>query len=582
MLPLAFLLLALLAEARPQGQPGDVNGQNGGSRESMTHTTVISTPSESSSSLESTSSSSSDSSKTGISTAVIVPVVVVIVLGATFLLIFKYRKYIASKWNERLSGTRRSRSGTESASRILTADELSGSPSRTDVNTNNGGGAGAANDNGNGNINRRGANGNGRPRRNRNGEYLRRTESGRSIRTLPVYSKEAGDEELVLVRRRSSSIMSDDTVILEHETIVEENESLPTHTRTSSEDAPRPEPTAEATVDFMAQPESPTGFPQSAPAATTQHPDRLSTPDATRHDSITRRGWGEAPTYLEAMSSPPFASANADLEAGTGSRPGPTLRTRTSSAFRDFLSRAGFSNPSRPMEMSQHPHSTTALPLLHPVTSRISTQSSLHARTPSSYPSPWHSSHSLIISSPIPNTAMRASFDSTAIPRAGLSDDQMRFLSSNEAVNLVGVRMQDPPEGRKNRRRRGSEAVSVLALGGDGEGEGEGGGEGPRTWEQSEEHRRSLILSPTPSAGGGEGSGSGTPQPEDAPQRGVASEEQDGQEERSPAEATIPKPSFLSASSPALLPPAPVFEIEPPTPIAGQMAVRIPSPTIRV
>ncbi|TYJ51429.1 hypothetical protein B9479_008000 [Cryptococcus floricola] len=573
MLPLV-LLLAALAEARPQGQDGGENRQNGGSRGSMTQHSMASTPTESSAS---DSSSSSDSSKTGVSTAVIVPVVVVIVLGTILLLVFKFRKWITSKWNERFSSTRRSRSGTDAASRILTADELSGSPSRTNVDNNAAGGADA----GNGNRNRRGANG--RPRRTRNGEYLRRTESGRSIRTLPVYSKEAGDEELVLVRQRSSSIMSDDTVTLEHETIVEESESFPTHNRTSSEET-RPEPITEEAVELIAgvEPESPTPMPHSAPATITQNPDRTSTPDASRHDSITRRGWGEAPTYLEAMSSPPISSPNADLEAGTDNRPVPTLRTRTSSAFKDFLSRAGFSNQSRPMEMSQHPHSSTALPLLQPVTSRISTQSSLHPGT-STYPSPWHSSHSLLISSPIPNTAMRASFDSTAIPRAGLSDDQMRFLSSNEAVNLVGVRMQDPPEGRKNKRRRGSEAVSVLALGGSGEREGQGqeeeeGGQGPPTWEQSEEHRRSLILSPTP--GEGEGSGSGAIQAEDTEQRGGASESE--RQEEIPSQATVPKPSSPSTSSPALLPPAPVFEVEPPTPVAGQMTSQIPSPTIRV
>jgi hypothetical protein len=38
-----------------------------------------------------------------------------------------------------------------------------------------------------------------RGRRSR-GRALRRTESGRSVKTLPEYSKEAGDEELVLVR----------------------------------------------------------------------------------------------------------------------------------------------------------------------------------------------------------------------------------------------------------------------------------------------------------------------------------------------------------------------------------------------
>ena len=43
-------------------------------------------------------------------------------------------------------------------------------------------------------------NGNGRRQRRSRGRALRRTESGRSVKTLPEYSKEAGDEELVLVR----------------------------------------------------------------------------------------------------------------------------------------------------------------------------------------------------------------------------------------------------------------------------------------------------------------------------------------------------------------------------------------------
>lgn len=42
--------------------------------------------------------------------------------------------------------------------------------------------------------------GNGRRARRSRGRALRRTESGRSVKTLPEYSKEAGAEELVLVR----------------------------------------------------------------------------------------------------------------------------------------------------------------------------------------------------------------------------------------------------------------------------------------------------------------------------------------------------------------------------------------------
>lgn len=37
---------------------------------------------------------------------------------------------------------------------------------------------------------------------------MRRTESGRSVKTLPEYSKEAGDEELVLVRYVASTASS--------------------------------------------------------------------------------------------------------------------------------------------------------------------------------------------------------------------------------------------------------------------------------------------------------------------------------------------------------------------------------------
>lgn len=61
----------------------------------------------------------------------------------------------------------------------LTAEELAGTSGRNSSNGTNA---------------RRG-----RGRRPR-GRALRRTESGRSVKTLPEYSKEAGDEELVLVR----------------------------------------------------------------------------------------------------------------------------------------------------------------------------------------------------------------------------------------------------------------------------------------------------------------------------------------------------------------------------------------------
>ena len=48
---------------------------------------------------------------------------------------------------------------------------------------------------GNGEQGRRPGNSRNRPRR-----WVRRTDSGHSVRTLPEYSLEAGDQELVLVR----------------------------------------------------------------------------------------------------------------------------------------------------------------------------------------------------------------------------------------------------------------------------------------------------------------------------------------------------------------------------------------------
>ena len=68
-----------------------------------------------------------------------------------------------------------------------------------------------------------------------------------------------------------------------------------------------------------------------------------------------------------------------------------------------------------------------------------------------SYTSPWSSSHSLHgihISSPVPNSAVRASFEA---PRGGLTEDQMRFLGSREAVNIAGV----PVDASGRRRSRG-------------------------------------------------------------------------------------------------------------------------------
>jgi hypothetical protein len=83
--------------------------------------------------------------------------------------------------------------GIHAASLVsLTAEDLAGTGRSRRSN-----GTSGTTTNGTGNGN---DNGNGRRQRRSRGRALRRTESGRSVKTLPEYSKEAGDEELVLVR----------------------------------------------------------------------------------------------------------------------------------------------------------------------------------------------------------------------------------------------------------------------------------------------------------------------------------------------------------------------------------------------
>lgn len=177
--------------------------------------------------------------------------------------------------------------------------------------------------------------------------------------------------------------------------------------------------------------------PQTAPAA------------STSMQAIQDQGWGEAPTYLEAMSAlNPDAPRPSQVPP-----PRPGALQRTASGFRDLITRpfapGAFRSPptadasSTPAGGRSRAGSTSAL--LHPTTSRFSIAST------ADYPSPWASTHSLLISPPVPNSAMRASFDGSSIPKGGLTKEQMRFLSSNKAVNLVGIRLEDVPSHRRRR-----------------------------------------------------------------------------------------------------------------------------------
>ena len=197
-------------------------------------------------------------------------------------------------------------------------------------------------------------------------------------------------------------------------------------------------------------------------------------------ETLQTQGWGEAPTYLEAMSShDPDAPRLVQVPA-----PRPSALQRTASGFKDLITKpfapGSFRLPtSHPVQQRARGPSVSSS-LLHPTNSRLSTASS-------EYPSPWASSHSLLISPPVPHTAMRASFDGSDIPRGGLNEAQMKFLSSKEAVALVGIKLEDVPAhkrrstmsghaspGSGSGTRRGSEAAELP----------------PPSWEQLDSERR--------------------------------------------------------------------------------------------
>jgi hypothetical protein len=189
-------------------------------------------------------------------------------------------------------------------------------------------------------------------------------------------------------------------------------------------------------------------------------------------ETLQSQGWGEAPTYLEAMSSHnPDAPLPPQVPA-----PRPSALQRTATGFRDLISKPFAPGSFRlPTSYAQRDRPSTSSSLLHPTTSRFST-----ASTSSDYPSPWASSHSLLISPPVPHTAMRASFDGTDIPRGGLNEAQMKFLSSKEAVALVGVKLEDVPA-----HKRRKSAMSGNASPGS-----EAGDLPPPSWEQLDGERR--------------------------------------------------------------------------------------------
>lgn len=202
-------------------------------------------------------------------------------------------------------------------------------------------------------------------------------------------------------------------------------------------------------------------------------------------EMLQTRPRDEAPSYLEAMSShDPDAPRPVQVPG-----PRPSALQRTASGFREFITKPFAPGSFRSTALDPTPGrqrgASTSSNLLHPTMSRYSTAS---ASTGADYPSPWASSHSLLISPPVPNTAVRASFDGASIPKGGLTKEQMRFLSSSEAANLMGTRLDEVPA---HKRRRRSELSPHGSPGSDHAGRGaELGDIPPPSWAQLEGERR--------------------------------------------------------------------------------------------
>ncbi|ORY24289.1 hypothetical protein BCR39DRAFT_507514 [Naematelia encephala] len=423
-------------------------------------------------------SSTSDSSQPKWMISAIVPVVIIVVTLVIIGILYRFRKPVKEYFSSFSNSTHAFQPVGSGSTRTLTAEELATS-GRSRAGTNATGSSTVNSGSPLTTVSGNAAQGRNRPARRSYRRNLRRTESGQSVKTLPEYRKEAGDQELVLVPQRSSSIISEeDASASENEGEYGQIDDIPLEdeNNVARSDSRRSVRSASGSQDVTLQ------LPNNADTETHSAPSG-SGPGAALsrvRDSLSRRGWGEAPTYLEAMSSPFFSSSNSNAELGGVPAPKTNLRERTTSGFRGLLSRAGLAPSAfhgtggRPM--TQRPSSQASL-LLQPTTSRMSTLTS------GTVTSPWASTNSLLISSPLPNSAMRASFE---IPRAGLSDDQMRFLSSSEAVNLAGTRLDEPPAWKK--RRRASSAATTGLLGTP-EAEGEAGGPLP-SWDELDQERR--------------------------------------------------------------------------------------------
>ncbi|KAG8983568.1 hypothetical protein FRB94_007514 [Tulasnella sp. JGI-2019a] len=291
----------------------------------------------------------------------------------------------------------------------------------------------------------------------------RRTPSQVSVKSLPAYNLEAGEQEMVLVRPRHDD--------------VDQMERMPEESNEHEHDED-----IEVSTPLLAGPSDSSRMPQSqsethtrgesigstAESVIRQSMDSRMTASNDTHDttrssmSLLERERGLAPAYFEVVEQPNGGAgqghSNTNDNSNTASaRAGPSP-ARLPSAFRRFMPwfSSNTQEPVLPTVMQQLPASQSQVSIGNPslmsaAGSSPANSSALHlvptrshTRSRSNSQNPSASTTSLIrgqaISSPIPNTLLHASY---SYPTAGPTPEQMAFVGSTQSLLKFGVPVPD-------------------------------------------------------------------------------------------------------------------------------------------
>ncbi|KAG8881594.1 hypothetical protein FRB97_009347 [Tulasnella sp. 331] len=303
----------------------------------------------------------------------------------------------------------------------------------------------------------------------------RRTPSQVSVKSLPAYMLEPGEQEMVLVRPRH-----DDA---EHMDRLPEDSNE--HEQDEEMQALTPLLTEPPNSSIMQQSQTTAhGRQQSAgsmaESVVRQSMDSRVTSNDTHEshqstNNLLERERGLAPAYFEVVEQDNGGAGN-----GNGNNLGSTLAgssARIPSAFRRFMPWFSTSNnqnqrPVLPTVMQQVPHASQSQVSISNTsvltTSTSPAQSSnlhlvpTHSRSRSGSQNPSASTTSLIrgqaISGPVPNSLVHASY---AYPAAGPTPEQVAFVSSTQSLLKFGVPVPEGTTPGEAPPPRWSEAVGA-------------------------------------------------------------------------------------------------------------------------